>query len=50
VVGARHRFSLPAIRTGRGLAYLLMLNRCKPEATADQIEQIASEALPGVKG
>ena len=27
-----------------------MFNLCEPEATADQIEQIASEVLPGVEG
>ena len=33
-----------------GLAHLLMFNLCEPEATADQIEQIATEVLPAVKG
>jgi probable F420-dependent oxidoreductase len=33
-----------------GLQHLLMFNLCEPEATADQIEQIATEVLPAVKG
>lgn len=32
-----------------GLAHLLMFNLCESEATAEQIEQIATEVLPAVK-
>lgn len=33
-----------------GLAHFLMFNFCDPAATAEQIEQIATEVLPHVKG
>jgi probable F420-dependent oxidoreductase len=33
-----------------GLQHLLMFNLCAPEATADQIDQIAEQVLPAVAG